>query len=154
LRELVKRIVCVLLDYIVQVIGLRSAVPGIVVGVSSAVQGHRSRLVQHVQQLGQRIIAIRRIHAVRPVQARASAARVIGEADRNFIGIGDPGEAVSKIVSERGAVLEGVDHGGTVAAQIVFIAGGVRLRVGNGLNQSGGIVSQRCDVVEWIGDLR
>jgi len=48
LRELVKRVVGVLLGYVIEVIGFGRAVSCVVVSVSGTIEGRRSRLMQHI----------------------------------------------------------------------------------------------------------
>ena len=71
------------------------------------------------------VIGIGRDFSVLVRHRDAAAARVIGKADRGRVRIGDAGEAVAQIVSERGAVLLRVHDGSAVAAEIIFVGGDI-----------------------------
>jgi hypothetical protein len=70
------------------------------------------RRVGHAGETVGVVISVRGDFSVLVGDGRTAPTRVIGEADRGRVRIGDAGEAVPKVVSESCAVLLGVDHGG------------------------------------------
>ena len=67
----------------------------------------------------------------------AAATRVIAEAAKRGVWIGDLGEAVAEVICKGDAVLKGVDHGSAIPTQIVFIVGDVRLSITDRTDQKG-----------------
>jgi len=65
LGQFVQRIVTIIRGYPVQVIGFAGAISGSVICIAGSVQNRASRLVQHAQQMRNRIVAVAGVHPIR-----------------------------------------------------------------------------------------